>query len=112
MTKTEFTAGELITALQHNFEVYSEEGIPYARTLYERLLKTRTKDEAVARYLETVREFYDKIYFEINEDYARMNRHQDLLLRWQAAANFPERRKALERLISNFDLNNYSPPAR
>lgn len=105
-----YTLSEFTIALRRNFVVYMDAGEPYARVLAERLLSVDSKEDAVVAYRATIEEFYAEIYFEINEDYMRMKRHDDLLERWRKTTSIPKRRDALERLIVHFDIHNYSGP--
>lgn len=103
-----YSLDDLNSALIRNFEIYLDEGKPYELRLCGELFRTDSKEHAMKVYQSTLAEFKDKVYCAINEDYWRMNRHNDLLKRWEEAENDHRTRNALERLIINFDLDNYS----
>ena len=103
-----YSLDDFNSALVRNFEIYLDEGKPYDMQLRRELFCTDSKEHAMKVYQNTLDKFKDKVYCAITEDFWRINRHNDLLKRWEEAENDPRVRNALERLIINFDLDNYS----
>lgn len=101
---------EFTSALLRNLVVYLEPGEEHEDHIQEMLSLTCDRETAMSVYRSIVDGFKSSVYCEINEDYNRMARHEDLLNRWEAARDAPRRREALERLIITFDANNYAPP--
>lgn len=106
----QYLLSEFIGALVKNLAVYLEAGEEHESFIREQLSLTRDKGTAMSIYRSIVNDFKGSVYCEINEDYNRLERHEDLLKRWEAARDAPRKREALERLIITFDLNNYAPP--
>lgn len=106
----QYLLAEFIAALVKNLVVYLEPGEDHEGFIREQLSLTRDRESAMFTYRAIVDDFKGSVYCEINEDYNRLARHEDLLDRWDAARDAPRKREALERLIITFDLNNYAPP--
>ena len=105
-----YSIAQFTDALCRNFDIYLDSAYFYRTNLNKRVLATNSKEDAVAAYKATVQEFHSNVYFEIQEDYMRVKRHEDLIERWEKAGSNQRRREALERLIVNFDMNNYAGP--
>lgn len=107
---TQYLLSEFIGALVKNLIVYLEAGEDHEDFIRERLSLACDREAAMFAYRSIVDDFKRSVYCEINEDYNRLARHEDLLNRWEAARDAPRKREALERLIVTFDPNNYAPP--
>lgn len=106
----QYLLSEFIGALVKNLVVYLEPGEEHEGFIREQLSLTCDRESAMFTYRSIVDDFKSSVYCEINEDYNRLTRHEDLLDRWDAARDAPRKREALERLIITFDPNNYAPP--
>lgn len=101
---------EFTSALLKNLTVYLEPGENHMDQTRAQLSLTFDRETAVSVYRSIVDGFKDSVYCEINEEYDRMKRYEDLLNRWEASQTSSHHRESLERLIVRFDLDNYAPP--
>ena len=101
---------EFTSALLKNLSVYLEPGEDHMDQIRAQLSLVSDWETAVSLYRSIVKGFKDSVYCEINEEYDRIKRYEDLLNRWEAAQTSSRHRESLERLIVRFDLDNYAPP--